>query len=250
MKMNQKICDYSGYDYKNAFWVNQNRDYEHALETSIIHHLLIKYFKDKKDLLDAGCGFGRLFNTYNGLFTSYHLVDYAEHLLKEAKDNISDHAAVTFYQQSLYNLTLKHPIDSILSIRTLHHLNDLDTLFHQFNSVLSLNGRIILDIPNQYHIKNRIKHLFKPQPSSFTKRSECYYNYDPKYVFKKLKKYGFKILDYRQVGLFRTPIIKRIIPKEILVYIESLMNYFIKTFNIGPSVYIVAEKTVDNFVDN
>ena len=29
--MKQNICDYKGYDYKEEFWVKQNRKYEHKL---------------------------------------------------------------------------------------------------------------------------------------------------------------------------------------------------------------------------
>ena len=58
------ICDYSDYDYKSEFWANQNRDYEHQLEESVVKTLLKKNASQCRSICDAGCGFGRLFNSY------------------------------------------------------------------------------------------------------------------------------------------------------------------------------------------
>ena len=242
MSMNTtEICDYSDYDYKTEFWNKSNRNYEHALETTCINQLLQLYAPQCKSILDAGCGYGRLFNAYKQYFNDYHLVDYASNLLEQAKESYQHISNISFYKQSLYELSLPLTVDAIISIRTLHHLNNLDLLFHKFYQALSPGGILILDIPNYYHIKNKLKFPFKAKQPT-TALSTSFYNYDPTHVIDKLKKTGFNIIDQRQLGLFRIGLIKRFIPSKTLVMAETYINYFIKMMNIAPSVYVIGKK--------
>ena len=242
MSMNKtKICDYSNYDYQTEFWTNKNREYEHGLEDKLISTLIRKYANNKKAICDAGCGFGRLFNSYKRQFEEYHLVDYADNLLKQAKDVYGSIKSIHFYKQSLYEMKINKKVDSIISIRTLHHLENVDLLFQSFNKNLNDNGILILDIPNHYHIKNKLKHPFKKKKNKVM-LSESYYNYRPQFIIEKLNKNGLNVIDKYQVGLFRIGFIKRIFPPNVLISLEMTLNIFLKSLNIAPSVYIVAKK--------
>ena len=147
------ICDYSDYDYKTEFWLNKNREYEHLLETQIIQTLLNQFVDTKDKILDAGCGFGRLIPSYEHLFKDCHLVDYANQLIEQAKENRETNDKFKFYTQSLYELNIESNVNAIISIRTLHHLQDLNQLFRKYNEALTENGTLILDVPNYYHLK-------------------------------------------------------------------------------------------------
>ena len=240
--MNEEtICDYSDYDYKSEFWTNKNREYEHRLEIHVVRNLLKKYVKHKQVILDAGCGFGRMSESYNDLFEKFILVDYAENLLKQAQNTLKSIDNVEYYQQSLYELNINKMTNVIISIRTLHHLNNIELLFEQFYNTLDKDGILILDIPNHYHIKNKLRHPFKKK-IPISKISNAYYNYDPAYVIEKLTESRFNVICKKQLGLFRVGIIKRIIPSKLLVLFEVFVNQFISTINIGPSVYVVAKK--------
>ena len=160
------ICDYSDYDYNAEFWINQNRQYEHKLELKVVNQLLQKYAKGTINICDAGCGFGRLFKAYENLFNCFYLVDYAKNLLDQAQERLKDHQNINYHQSSLYDLQLPAKMDAIISIRTLHHLNDVDQLFSVFYRLLDDKGILILDIPNHYHIKNLIKNPFKPKQNN------------------------------------------------------------------------------------
>ena len=163
INMNKEtICDYSDYDYKSEFWTNQNRNYEHKLEIKVVRNLLKKYVKNKLIILDAGCGFGRMSPSYHDLFKQFILVDYAENLLTQARITLKSVQNVDYYQQSLYNLNLNTRTSAIISIRTLHHLNNIELLFQQFYNALDKDGILILDIPNHYHIKNKLRHPIDP----------------------------------------------------------------------------------------
>ena len=250
--MTSSICDYSDYDYKQSFWDNANRQYEHGLETAVLTRIFKRFCKNKTSIIDAGCGFGRLFNTYQPFFNVFTLIDYAQNLLDQAKEAIDSSLNITFYQQSLYELSVPNS-DVILSIRTLHHLNDMDRLFSQFNQTLTADGILILDIPNKTHIKNRLKQLLKGRAimnNAPIKLANNFFNYHPKAVIHHLTKSGFTVLSRYQVGLFRIALLKKIIPTKILIFVENYMDKLFGIFNYAPSVYIVAKKTVDNSVDN
>ena len=247
----QQLCDYSDFDYKKKFWDDSNRQYEHESEIFYVHYLLKKYCNSHQVLIDAGCGFGRLFTSYESLFNSFILIDYASNLLNQAKTQISTMKPIQFIQQSLYPLTLPQQADAMISIRTLHHLNDITSLFNQFNRSLFVGGILILDVPNHYHLKYKIKNLLKRNKrNSLIKISNCYYNYDPDYIIDCLNNHGFRVKKKIQVGLFRLPIIKQIIPSRILVQCEQMLNNIYSNWNIGPSVYLVCEKIVDKTVNN
>ena len=151
-----------------------------------------KHVKKNGRLLDAGCGFGRLYPAYENHCRHAILVDYAQNLLDQAKESIHS-PNITLSKQSLYDLHVSEPVDVIISIRTLHHLNDVRQLFKQFNLALTNNGTLILDIPNKLHVKNRLRHLllgrlkelFKP---SDTKLGEHFYNYHPTRIINELTK--------------------------------------------------------------
>ncbi len=235
------ICDYSDYDYKTEFWTKKNREYEHQLEFKLVNKLLKKYSTNGKSICDAGCGFGRLFESYCHLFSEYHLVDYAKNLLKQAKDIYGMKKNIHFYKQSLYELNISKKADAIISIRTLHHLEDVDQLIKKLYDNLNEGGCLILDIPNHYHIKNKIKRPFSIKKNKI-KVSAGYFNYNPQFIIEKIQDSGFNIVDKRQVGLFRVGFIKQIFPPSMLISFEGILNMLLSSFNIGPSVYIVAKK--------
>jgi 2-polyprenyl-3-methyl-5-hydroxy-6-metoxy-1,4-benzoquinol methylase len=169
------------------------------------------------------------------------LVDYAENLLTQAKKSLGTPKNIHFYKQNLYELKIKEKADVIISIRTLHHLEDVEQLINKLHENLNEGGYLILDIPNHYHVKNKIKRPFLIKKSKI-KISEGYYNYNPEYIIEKIKNYGFNIVDKHQVGLFRIGFIKHIFPPSMLISIELILNIFLSSFNIGPSVYVVAKK--------
>ena len=235
------ICDYSDYDYKTDFWDNANRKYEHHLEIKMVSELLKTYADSFNTILDAGCGFGRMAPSYQSQFSQCHMVDFAENLLNQANEQLEPKEKFKYYKQSLYELHLEESVDAIISIRTLHHLNEVNTLFKKYYETLHKNGILILDIPNYFHLKNK---LFKKnkKKEDMIELSKNFYNYNPQFIIEKLKKTGFNILSFRQLGLFRINLLKKYIPARLLVNTELFLNKFIKHTHIAPSVYVIAKK--------
>ena len=235
------ICDYSDYDYKTDFWENANRKYEHQLEQKMVAKLLKSYVTTFNSILDAGCGFGRMAASYQDLFSKCHMVDFAQNLLKQADEQLKPKEKFRYYKQSLYELNIDQPVDAVISIRTLHHLSDVSTLFKRYNEALNNNGVLILDIPNYYHLKNKLIKKNKKK-EDMLKLSENFYNYNPQFIVEKLKETGFNILSFRQLGLFRVNLLKKYLPASLLVNTELFLNNFIKHTHIAPSVYVIAKK--------
>ena len=66
------------------------------------------------------------------------MVDYAN--TPESQKTLIDNDKFTFYQQSLYDLKLNTCVNAIISIRTLHHLTNVNTLFKKYHSALDKSG--------------------------------------------------------------------------------------------------------------
>ena len=81
----------------------------------------------------------------------------------------------------------------------------------------------------KYHLKNKLKQPFSKR-QAMRQLSETFYNYDPNYIIEKLNQSGFNIMGYRQVGLFRIKLLKKIIPANALVNMELFLNKIIKDF--------------------
>lgn len=235
------ICDYSDYDYKTDFWNNTNRKYEHQLEITMVSKLLKKYSSSFNSILDAGCGFGRMAPAYEAYYNKCYMVDYAQNLLKQASEALEPKYKFKYYKQSLYDLEIEKKVDAIISIRTLHHLNNVSVLFKKYYENLNTNGILIIDIPNYYHLKNKIVNKEKKK-DNMVELSKNFYNYNPDFIVENLKKTGFNILSFRQLGLFRINLLKKYIPASFLVNTELFLNNFIKHIPIAPSVYVIAKK--------
>jgi 2-polyprenyl-3-methyl-5-hydroxy-6-metoxy-1,4-benzoquinol methylase len=238
---NPTVCDYNDYDYRTQFWSKANRTYEHQSEVTMVRRLIQNWATQHTHICDAGCGFGRLIPAYENLFEQYHLVDYAASMLNQIDSRFTATSGYHRYQQSLYDITLPYPMDVIISIRTLHHLPDterlLDHLYHQ----LSPNGILIMDIPNYYHIKQRLKRPFQKKLDRI-KRSNQYYTYNTKKIIEIFKIKGFNIVCKRQMGLFRSHFLKKWVSPQWLMALDMVANWFFSQWDIGPSVYIVAKK--------
>ena len=192
-KTNEKICDYAGYDYKTDYWINENRSYENECEQYTVTKLIKKCQKRHK-IIDIGCGFGRLFPSYQPYTDSQILCDYAQHLLDQAKKELKNTENTTFIQGNMYEL----PIDDTsctlaLSIRTLHHITTPDLFFKQLNRILTTGGHAILEIPNKRNLLTILRFIlgkskFNPFTITPYKHNDTFINFHPKQIMKQLKR--------------------------------------------------------------
>ncbi len=240
------ISDYTDYNYR-IFWETENRQYEHITEVRTIRGLLKKHTSRIGHLLDAGCGYGRLFPAYADLAEECALMDYALPLLKDANTHIH-RSKVTFVNGNLYQLPFQDAqFNAIISIRTLHHLEKPEIFFAEAFRILKPNGVLITEIPNQCHILNRIRYRLgklsqNPMEKKPLQKSKTYFNFHPEWVAQQLRTTGFDILEKRNISFFRSVLLKKWFPAEWLYGLERVCQIGIQWGYPTPSIYITCRK--------
>ncbi len=245
------ICDYAGYDYKKEFWETQNRVYEDQIERQTLIKL-VRASKatpqDIKTYLDAGCGFGRLFHTYEPLAQSFILFDYAQHLLDQAKSTLQSRKPISFVQGDLNQLPFENAsVDMIMSVRTLHHLETPRNFLSEAYRILTPGGHFIFEIPNQRHWLNILRFaLGRLKQNPFTQDrlqlNTAYFNFHPKFILKELNTLGFEVKQTVNTSFFRSTLLKKCIPTTWLCNADAAFQAILSWVYLTPSVYVLAQK--------
>ncbi len=240
------ICDYKGYDYKEEFWVKNDRRYEDDCEKSTMRRLINALGLPLNTILDAGCGYGRMYSAYQDLATTKYLMDYAQSLIDQAKTEIT--APNTHFAQG--DMT-KMPYDAntmdlILTVRTLHHIEKPELFFKDAHRILTTNGHLIFEIPNQRHIINIAKWILKKGPNPFQKTpiklSNAYFNFNPTVVLHTLEACGFTVIKTVSTSFLRSAFLKKIVTPSTLVKTDALLQDLLSWVYLTPSVYVVAKR--------
>lgn len=233
------------------YW--QGRDYEHAAEEAAIKRLL----KDRHfdSAVDIGGGYGRL---------SVLLADYADRVVLAEPSQQQLDLAKTFLRESpkvmqqllqADSLGFKdHSIDLAVMVRVMHHLPDPAKEFNEVSRVLKKDGYFILEVANYAHGRNRLKHLLKGQKlpkhpidirSPQNKRDDeiAFVNHNPRTVIKQLDKAGFKVERVLSVSNLRSPKIKKVLPKTLMLSVEKILQPTLSKTFFGPSVFFLLHKT-------
>ena len=243
---------YDTYDYP-SYW--ESREYEHKAELIAIQSFLERTSKIKT-ILEVGAGYGRLTPSYLSYAPRIVLTDPSSKLLKIARSNFKS-KKVRFIQSSVENIPKKirqSSIDLVIMVRVLHHIEDLHKTFHAISKIIRKNGYLILEFANKRHLKATLTEFFK---GNFTfpldiftieirtkkrKRSLPFKNYHPDTILDILKGHGYKIIEIRSVSNVRNSFLKRILPKNVLLSIENLLQRPFARFSFGPSIFILAKK--------
>ena len=242
-----EICDYKGTDYHQEFWQGViDRSYEDLVERDLIRSLLPD---SGESFIDVGAGFGRLTPEYEGRFKQVTLLDYAQHLLDEAKLKFHAKHHITYLQASCYEIPLPdNSIEMGLSMRLMHHIEDVDKLFKELNRILQPGGKFILEFANKKNALEIVRLLFgKSDKSPFSQNpyrygSAVFFNFHPKYIKDKIGQNGFVIKRVYSLSNFRLPILKKIFGNSLLLLAERAVRSLLGKIYFGPSIVLVLEK--------
>lgn len=243
------ISDYAHYNYQEEYWVKHDRRYENAVEHATLQKCLQKVSVSLKSLMDLGCGFGRLFGAYEAFADDFVLFDYSQELLIQARQSIQTSKKIQFIQGNAYQLPfLPDTFDAVVTIRTLHHFEDINALFEQVSRVVKLNGYFILEIPNKRHLVSIIRFLlgknsFNPFFLEPVRLGQTFLNFHPDSIKRLLNKNGFKVIYSRNTSFFRSTFIKKWIPYFILVKMDLVFQKLFSFLNLTPSIYLVCQKS-------
>lgn len=245
---------YDTYDYP-SYW--EGREYEHFSEVISIKAFLNKIPK-VKTILEVGTGFGRLIPVYSFRAKKIILSDPSAKLLKLARERFSD-KKVRFIQSKLENLPGKvkgGSVDLIICVRVLHHIQDLKKAFSITARLLKKGGFLILEFPNKRHAKASFLEFLKGNftfpidifpkdirsKKSIKAKTLPFVNYHPDTIFEMLKVLDFEIVEIKSVSNIRSTRIKKIIPKDALLFFEKHLQKPLAKISFGPSIFVLAQK--------
>jgi ubiquinone/menaquinone biosynthesis C-methylase UbiE len=234
------VCDYEGSDYRARFWSGQGRDYEDQVERVALRRLMPA---TGSTLIEIGAGYGRLANEYSG-YDKVVLFDYSRSLLREAQEHLGSDPRFVFVAGNWYTMPFVDGLfNTMVQIRTLHHAADAPQLFIQLARIARPNGCYILEFANKQNLKAIARYLLRRQTwSPFTQEPvefvELNFDFHPKWIKQQLQAVGFTPGRQLSVSHFRIPTIKKIIPTQLLVAIDSLIQWTGNLWQLSPSVFI------------
>lgn len=237
------------YNYQD-YWTG--REYEHAAEEMAVKRLLRG--RKFEHAIDVGGGYGRLSKFLTKFADKVTLAEPSQQQLDIAKVYLQDSPDVE--QKLLQGADLKLPdnsIDLVLVVRVLHHLPDPKPEFAEIARVLKPGGTFLLEFANDAHFLNRVRYAAKgkrvpKQPVDI--RSEAnkkageipFVNHHPKTVIKMLQDAGFEVEAALSGSNLRSPTLKRIFGKNILINVEKVLQPMLAPLYFGPSVWLRLKK--------
>jgi SAM-dependent methyltransferase len=136
--------------------------------------------------------------------------------------------------------------DAATMIRVLHHMADAPKALGQVKNVLGANGVFILEFANKLNLKAILRYWLRRQewnpftlePVEFVKLN---FDFHPQAIRQWLRELGFGIERTLTLSHFRVGVLKRIIPTNILVFFDSILQWTGAWIQVTPSVFVKAK---------
>lgn len=232
------------------YW--QGREYENSAEQIAINRLLNnKHFEKAADI---GGGYGRLCIFLRKFADHVTLAEPSRQQLDIAKEYLKDYDDIDQKLMQADDLKFEDSsLDLITMIRVMHHLPDPTTEFSEIARVLKPEGYFILEVANNAHFLNRLRYLFKGKSvpkdpvdirSEANKRDDeiPFVNHHPQTVIRQLARSGLKVEKTLSVSNLRSTMLKRLLPKFVLLGMESILQKPLSPIYFGPSTFFLVRK--------
>jgi len=231
------------------YW--DGRQYEHQAEEIAINKLLKgRHFKNA---VDVGGGYGRLCVYLEKFCDKVTLAEPSQQQLDIAAEFLKDHPEINRQLVQADDMPFKAgEVDLLTMIRVMHHLPDPSPEFKEISRVLSSDGYAIIEVANYAHMRNRLKHMAKLQKlpkkpvdirSVANKREEeiPFVNHNPKTVISQLAVAGLKVEATLSVSNLRSVRLKKIVPREIMLGAEKVVQGPLAKVYFGPSIFFLVK---------
>lgn len=232
------------------YW--NGRDYENAAERMALKRLLKgKHFRKAADI---GGGYGRLCIFLKNYADKVILAEPSQQQLDIGAQFLKDHPEIDRKLTQADDLDFTDgELDLITMIRVMHHLPDPSVEFKELARVLSDDGYLVLEVANYAHGRNRLKHLLKGKKlpktpvdirSKENQRADeiPFVNHNPKTVIKQLAHAGLKVEKILSVSNLRSPGLKKIVPRGVMLAVENIMQPTLAKTFFGPSTFLLVKK--------
>lgn len=233
------------------YW--DGRQYEHAAEEIAIKRLLKgKHFRSA---VDVGGGYGRLCVQLEQYADKVTLAEPSQQQLDIAAEFLKEHPEIDRKLAQADDLPLKdNSVDLLTMIRVMHHLPDPSREFEEIARVLSDDGYAIIEVANYLHMVNRLRHIAKRQRmpvkpvdirSAANKREDeiPFVNHNPATVTRQLDHAGLKVVSSLSVSNLRSVRLKKIMPREVMLGAERVLQRPLATVYFGPSIFFLVRKS-------
>lgn len=236
------ICDYEGSDYQTSFWDQGGRRYEDRVEEVALRRLLPS---QGKLLLELGAGAGRNTPRYHG-FERIVLLDYSRTQLLQAQERLGISDRYLYVAADIYRLPFGSALfDTATMIRTLHHMVEPELALQQVRRCLQPAGVFVLEYPNKQNFKAIVRYLLRRQTwSPFTSEpvefAALNFDFHPRAVRLWLERSGFQVQRQLTVSHYRTNLLKRTLPLNLLVWMDSYAQLTGDLWQLTPSIFVRA----------
>lgn len=249
------------YDY-SQFW--QGRQYEDIAERMLLRKLFRKYIKNQntKNIVDIGGAYGRLSEFYKDTFKSFMISDYSTHELEHAAKTLEQYnEKMKLVAANAYHLPFcDSSIDSILSVRLIHHIATPELMIQEISRVLKPDGTLILEVAHKHHVlallraiftgkvgeylTNRPHHISHKQDAQGIKEGQVsiIYAFSKFHIKSLIEKNNMELVEIASCSFFRSNIIKKIVPIQVLIFFEGILQNIFGWAYSTPSLFFVARK--------
>lgn len=188
-------------EIKKDFFANKAKDYEKESRRvnnvrNIANGILNTFTYDKSmHIMDFGSGTGLLTEHIAPFVNKMTAIDMSRSMNEVLSQKIPDFPCeLEVLELDLSQSVIDHTFDGIISSMTLHHIQDIEALFHKFYTILQDNGTIALaDLDTEdgsFHSENTGVHHF---------------GFDRDFISQHAKNAGFKNISIDTVSVAQKP---------------------------------------------
>jgi ubiquinone/menaquinone biosynthesis C-methylase UbiE len=233
------VCDYEGSDYQASFWEQGGREYEDRAEAVALRRLLPA---SGDLLLELGAGAGRNTPRYGG-FRRIVLLDFSLSQLEQAQSRLGASEKYVYVAADVYHLPfLDGLFDAATMIRVLHHMSDAPRALSGVRDVLKPGAVFILEFANKRNLKSILRYWlgrqsWNPFSREAVEFARLNFDFHPRQVEQWLEELGLRVDRKLAVSNLRVGILKRFIPLQVLVLVESALQPTGRFWQLTPSVF-------------
>jgi len=192
--------------YENAdyvtFWQGVQQQKLDELEQRLVRQML---HLPSRRLLDVGCGYGRLLDTYLAQSTEVVLLDSSHSLLQQAYARTGGRALCIACD--LHHLPFPAGVfDQVMMVRVFHHLPDSVAALTELGRVLGPGRNLLFSYCNKKNLERVVRWLLGKNPYHPFRREpawvwEIFYMHHPRQVESDLQTAGFSLQSVRGAGV-------------------------------------------------